>query len=183
MGAVENLLREILSKETEATQQGLFHKRELENVVVAFKRLHVDLSTETAIEILSPAKPDVLVGEVETDPIYYFENSPLISYDYSRRQVTFNDTREPVRLSPSEADLMDFFCKNPSVVIDHQKLLKSVYKESAEYVLSRDGTLILKVYIHKIRQKIELKGPERQRHIIGHPFRGYEFVPEGIRKE
>jgi len=80
----------------------------------------------------------------------------------------------PVRLTPKEFDLLQYFLSNPNVPLSHGKLLQAVwgpdYGDEVEY---------LRVFVNQLRKKIE-PNPSKPKYILTEPWHGYRFVvPSG----
>jgi two-component system, OmpR family, KDP operon response regulator KdpE len=89
--------------------------------------------------------------------------------DTNARQVTIRG--KPIRLTPTEFDLLLYLIKRPDKVITHRELLKAVwgpeYGEEREY---------LRVFISQLRRKIE-DDPLNPTYILTEPGVGYRFAP------
>lgn len=77
---------------------------------------------------------------------------------------------EPLKLTPTEFDLLHYFMRHPGKVITHRELLQRVW--GAEY---GDESEYLRVYIRRLRQKIEAD-PLNPRHLLTEHGVGYRFV-------
>jgi two-component system KDP operon response regulator KdpE len=79
---------------------------------------------------------------------------------------------EPIRLTPTEYDILVYLAKNAGKVVTHRELLKGVwgdvYGEEREY---------LRVFISQLRHKIE-DDPLRPVYILTEPGVGYRFSTE-----
>lgn len=87
--------------------------------------------------------------------------------DFAERRVTV--AGEPVRLTPTEYDLLRLLARNAGRVMTHQRLLREVWGEMYE-----GETHLLRVNISNLRQKIE-PDPSRPVYIITEPAIGYRF--------
>lgn len=88
------------------------------------------------------------------------------------RRVVVRGT--PVRLTPKEFDLLQYFLSNPNVPLAHGKLLQAVwgpdYGDEVEY---------LRVFVNQLRKKIE-PNPSKPKYILTEPWHGYRFyLPSG----
>jgi two-component system, OmpR family, KDP operon response regulator KdpE len=96
---------------------------------------------------------------------------PLITgdlmVDVEGHRVTLKG--EPVRLSPTEFNLLETLVRNTGKVTTHRTLLHKVW--GPEYA---GDTQLLRVYISQLRGKIEER-PERPRYIVTEPGIGYRF--------
>ncbi len=76
---------------------------------------------------------------------------------------------EPLRLTPTEFELLHLLMRNPGKVLTHRELLRQVW--GAEY---GDEAEYLRVYIRRLRQKIEAE-PLNPRHLLTEHGVGYRF--------
>jgi len=76
---------------------------------------------------------------------------------------------EPLKLTPTEFDLLHYLMRNTGKVITHRELLQRVW--GAEY---GDEAEYLRVYIRRLRQKIEAD-PLNPRHLLTEHGIGYRF--------
>jgi len=90
-----------------------------------------------------------------------------IEIDLAARRLTVRG--QPVRLTPKEFDLLNYFVHNPNVPIPHTKLLQAVwgpdYGDQVEY---------LRVFVNQLRKKIEPQ-PSKPQYILTEPWVGYRF--------
>lgn len=90
-----------------------------------------------------------------------------IEIDLAARRLTVHGL--PVRLTPKEFDLLNYFVHNPNVPIPHTKLLQAVwgpdYGDQVEY---------LRVFVNQLRKKIEPQ-PSKPQYILTEPWIGYRF--------
>ena len=77
---------------------------------------------------------------------------------------------EPLKLTPTEFDLLHYLMRNTGKVITHRELLQRVW--GAEY---GDEAEYLRVYIRRLRQKIEAD-PLNPRHLLTEHGVGYRFL-------
>ena len=100
-------------------------------------------------------------------------NSRLV-IDLASRTVTVNG--QPVRLTPTEYNLLYYLVVNVNTVLTHGALLEKVWGE--EYTNSPE---YLKVYIQRLRNKLE-EDPSNPKLLISERGFGYKFVmPEETR--
>jgi len=98
-----------------------------------------------------------------------------LTVDWTRHQVWIDG--QPVDLSDIEYRLLTCLLRKPGQIWTQQSLLTEVW--GWEYA---DETGYLKVYIHRLRQKIE-PDPRRPRYILSERGRGYWFqVPPRSRE-
>ena len=88
--------------------------------------------------------------------------------DFGKRKVKVGD--EEVKLTATEYRLLYQLATNAGRVMLHEELLSRVWGQ--EY---RGETDYLKVYIRRLRQKLE-KDPREPQHILSRAGIGYEFV-------
>lgn len=92
-----------------------------------------------------------------------------ITLDPESRQVTVSG--KEVRLTRTEFDLLDYLMHNSGKVVSHNMLLSKIW--GPEY---RNQTEYLRVYIARLRQKIE-QDPSKPHHLATEPGLGYIFRP------
>ncbi len=76
---------------------------------------------------------------------------------------------DPLKLTPTEFDLLHYFMRNAGKVITHRELLQRVW--GAEY---GDEAEYLRVYIRRLRQKTEVD-PLNPKHLLTEHGVGYRF--------
>jgi two-component system KDP operon response regulator KdpE len=91
--------------------------------------------------------------------------------NFDRREVTVD--RKPVRLTPTEYDLLKYMIEHAGKVLTHRMLLQEVWGQA--YV---DQAQYLRVFIGQLRKKLE-QDPTRPRYILTDPGVGYRFCLEG----
>ncbi len=93
-----------------------------------------------------------------------------IHLDANARKVTRRG--EPIKLTPTEFDMLHYLMRNAGKVITHRHLLQAVwgseYGNEAEY---------LRAYVRRLRQKIE-DDPLNPRHLLTEYGIGYRFERE-----
>jgi two-component system KDP operon response regulator KdpE len=93
-----------------------------------------------------------------------------LTVNFDRREVTLGDA--PVKLTPTEYDLLKYMIEHAGKVLTHRMLLQAVwgpaYAEQAQY---------LRVFVGQLRRKLESR-PERPQFIITDPGVGYRFCAE-----
>lgn len=77
---------------------------------------------------------------------------------------------DPLKLTPTEFDLLHYLMRNTGKVITHRELLQRVW--GAEY---GDEAEYLRVYIRRLRQKVEAD-PLNPRHLLTEHGVGYRFM-------
>jgi len=105
-------------------------------------------------------------GATTEDPII---ETDAFRIDLGAKQVTIGG--EPVRLTPTEWNVLEVLVRNQGKLVSQRKLLQEVwgpqYSTETEY---------LRVYLAALRRKLE-PTPSRPRHFITEPGMGYRFVP------
>lgn len=105
-----------------------------------------------------------------TEPVF---KSGGLSVNFDRREVRLHD--EPVKLTPTEYDLLKYMIQYSGKVLTHRTLLTALwgeaYAEQAQY---------LRVFIGQLRKKLE-RNTARPQYILTDPCVGYRFQlsPEG----
>ena len=94
-----------------------------------------------------------------------------LSVNFDRREVTIDG--QPVKLTPTEYDLLKYMIEHASKVLTHRILLQEVWGQA--YV---DQAQYLRVFIGQLRKKLE-KSPGRPRFILTDPGVGYRFCADG----
>ena len=95
-------------------------------------------------------------------------HSPRLTIDFTTRTVTVNG--QPVRLTPTEYNLLHYLVLNEGTVLTHWALLEKCWGE--EYT---DSPEYLKVYIQRLRNKLE-EDPGNPQLLISERGIGYKFV-------
>ena len=93
-----------------------------------------------------------------------------LSVNFDRREVTVEG--QPVKLTPTEYDLLKYMIEHAGKVLTHRILLQEVWGEA--YV---DQAQYLRVFVGQLRKKIE-KHPGRPRFILTDPGVGYRFCTD-----
>ncbi len=108
-------------------------------------------------------------GAQSAKPIFSTGN---LSVNFDRREVALDG--RPVRVTPTEYDLLKYMIEHAGKVLTHRMLLQEVwgpaYAEQSQY---------LRVFVGQLRKKIE-KDPTRPQFIITDPGVGYRFCVERI---
>ncbi|UKA68631.1 response regulator [Arthrobacter sp. FW306-05-C] len=106
------------------------------------------------------------VPQAKTHPLV---SSAGFTVDLLARQVLRSG--QPVRLTPTEWNILEILVRNPSRLISQQQLLAEVwgpsYGKEANY---------LRVYMAQLRRKLE-DDPGNPRHLLTEAGAGYRFVP------
>jgi len=90
--------------------------------------------------------------------------------NFDRREVTLDD--KPIKLTPTEYDLLKYLIEHSGKVLTHRMLLQEVWGQA--YV---DQAQYLRVFVGQLRKKIE-QDPTRPRFILTDPGVGYRFRAE-----
>ncbi|BCA53594.1 DNA-binding response regulator in two-component regulatory system with KdpD [Nitrospira sp. KM1] len=106
-------------------------------------------------------------GARGTQPIF---SSGGLSVNFDRREVVVNG--EPVKLTPTEYDLLKYMIEHAGKVLTHRMLLEAVWGEAYS-----DQAQYLRVFVGQLRKKIE-KAPARPSFILTDPGVGYRFCIE-----
>jgi len=94
--------------------------------------------------------------------------TPHLSIDFANRTVIRDG--QPVRLTPTEYNLLSYLVMNEGVVLTHRALLEKVWGE--QYI---EATDYLKVYIQRLRNKLE-RDPYAPEMFLTERGIGYKFV-------
>jgi two-component system, OmpR family, KDP operon response regulator KdpE len=93
-----------------------------------------------------------------------------LSVNFDRREVSLDG--QPVKLTPTEYDLLKYMIEHAGKVLTHRMLLQEVWGQA--YV---DQAQYLRVFVGQLRRKIE-KHPGRPRYILTDPGVGYRFCAD-----
>jgi two-component system KDP operon response regulator KdpE len=106
-----------------------------------------------------------------TEPVF---RSGGLTVNFERREVRLKD--KPVKLTPTEYDLLTYMIQHTGKVLTHRTLLTAIwgeaYAEEAQY---------LRVFIGQLRKKIE-QNTARPQYILTDPCVGYRFEPNAQEK-
>jgi two-component system KDP operon response regulator KdpE len=103
-------------------------------------------------------------GATSAAPVFV---SGELSVNFDRREVSLEG--KPVKLTPTEYDLLKYMIEHAGKVLTHRILLQGVWGQA--YV---DQAQYLRVFVGQLRKKIE-KHPGRPRFIVTDPGVGYRF--------
>ena len=106
-------------------------------------------------------------GAQSAQPVFT-ANGLCVNFD--RREVTLDD--KPIKLTPTEYDLLKYMIEHSGKVLTHRMLLQEVWGQA--YV---DQAQYLRVFVGQLRKKIE-QDPTRPRFILTDPGVGYRFCAE-----
>jgi two-component system KDP operon response regulator KdpE len=105
-----------------------------------------------------------VAGAHSAQPVF-LAGSLCVNFD--RREVTLDE--KPVKLTPTEYDLLKYMIEHSGKVLTHRMLLQAVWGQA--YV---DQAQYLRVFVGQLRKKIE-RNPTRPRYILTDPGVGYRF--------
>lgn len=106
-------------------------------------------------------------GAHRAEPVFIAGN---LCVNFDRREVTLD--QNPVKLTPTEYDLLKYMIEHAGKVLTHRMLLQQVWGPA--YV---DQAQYLRVFIAQLRKKLE-QDPTRPRFILTDPGVGYRFCAE-----
>ncbi len=108
-----------------------------------------------------------IAGAHSSQPVWSYGE---LSVNFDRREVRLHG--EPVKLTPTEYDLLKHMIEHAGKVLTHRMLLTAVwgpaYSDQAQY---------LRVFVGQLRKKLE-KDPARPRYILTDPGVGYRLCAE-----
>lgn len=93
-----------------------------------------------------------------------------LAVNFDRREVLLDN--QPVKLTPTEYDLLKYMIEHADKVLTHRMLLQEVWGQA--YI---DQAQYLRVFVGQLRKKLE-KNPTRPRFILTDPGVGYRFCAE-----
>ncbi|NQX35311.1 response regulator [Herbiconiux sp. VKM Ac-2851] len=108
-------------------------------------------------------------GPTGGEPVVAFGG---VTVDLAAHQVTHDDDRSPVRLTPTEWKLLELLVRNPGRLVTHQELLTEVW---GTHRVKETG--YLRLYVGQLRKKLE-PVPARPRHFVTEAGMGYRFLPD-----
>ncbi len=94
--------------------------------------------------------------------------TPKLSIDFATRTVIKNNQK--IKLTPTEFNLLQYLVRNEGKTLSHRTLLEKVWGE--EYT---DATDYLKVYIQRLREKLE-DDPANPKILLSERGVGYKFI-------
>ena len=118
---------------------------------------------ELSARVRSALRRTVMLSGVE--PVF---KSGALSVNFERREVRLDD--EPVKLTPTQYDLLKYMIQYTGKVLTHRTLLTAIWGEAYA-----DQAQYLRVFISQLRKKLE-KNTARPRYILTDPGVGYRFV-------
>jgi two-component system KDP operon response regulator KdpE len=106
-------------------------------------------------------------GAQSAEPVFMCSE---LSVNFDRREVRL--AGNPVKLTPTEYDLLKYMIQNAGKILTHRMLLSTVWGPA--YI---NQVQYLRVFVGQLRKKIE-KNPARPRYIQTDPGVGYRFSME-----
>src|SRR5262245_8982733 len=91
--------------------------------------------------------------------------------DLANHAVVATGTGAPVRLTPTEWQLLEILARNPGKLISQRQLLQDVWGPKYQ-----TETNYLRQYMAQLRRKLE-DDPAHPRHLLTEPGMGYRFTP------
>lgn len=129
--------------------------------------------------VTKPFAVDELLARIRalTRRVVHEEAVPVVTFgdvtvDLSARVV--RRAGEPVRLTPTEWQVLEHLVRNPGRLVTRQTLLTEVW--GTAHV--RD-TGYLRLYLAQLRKKLEPE-PARPRHLLTEAGMGYRFAPDAV---
>lgn len=95
-----------------------------------------------------------------------------LQVDFERREVRIRE--KPVKLTPTEYDLLKYLIQNAGKIMTHGTILRAVWGPA--YI---DQSQYLRVFIGNLRKKLE-KNTARPQYILTDPGVGYRFATEFV---
>jgi len=118
---------------------------------------------ELAARIRSALRRTIMLSGSE--PVF---RSGDLSVNFERRDVRLNNN--PVKLTPTEFDLLKYMIQHIGKVLTHRTLLTAIWGEAYA-----DQAQYLRVFIGQLRKKLE-RNTARPRYILTDPCVGYRFA-------
>lgn len=106
----------------------------------------------------------------EDDPAARFIQTSHLTIDRQKRLVVRGD--QPITLTETEFEILDFLAHNPDQVVTASELTKSVQGYDLTDEAARP---LIRVHIRRLRQKLE-EDPDRPRFILNVRGKGYRFA-------
>jgi two-component system KDP operon response regulator KdpE len=108
------------------------------------------------------------------------ENTPVIHFaditvDLNNRRVTRGTgaAAAPIRLTPTEWQMLDLLVRNPDKLISREALLTEIWGPH-----HTADTGYLRLYLSQLRKKLEPE-PSKPRYLLTEAGMGYRFAPQG----
>jgi len=120
---------------------------------------------ELAARVKSALRRTIMLSGSE--PVF---KSGGLSVNFERREVRVEG--KPVKLTPTEFDLLKYMIQYMGKVLTHRTLLTAIWGEA--YV---DQAQYLRVFIGQLRKKLE-RNTARPKYILTDPGVGYRFAPD-----
>ena len=119
---------------------------------------------ELLARVRSALRRTIILSGVE--PVF---RSGDLSINFERREVRIEN--KPVRLTPTEYDLLKYMVQYSGKVLTHRTLLMAIWGEAYA-----DQAQYLRVFIGQLRKKLE-RDTARPKYILTDPGVGYRFAP------
>ncbi len=120
---------------------------------------------ELSARVRSALRRSVLL--TGTEPVF---KSGALSVNFERRVVQLDG--KPVKLTPTEYDLLKYMIQQTGKVLTHRTLLTAIWGEAYA-----DQAQYLRVFIGQLRKKLE-RNTARPQYILTDPGVGYRFAPD-----
>lgn len=120
---------------------------------------------ELSARVRSALRRSVLL--TGTEPVF---KSGALSVNFERRVVQLDG--KPVKLTPTEYDLLKYMMQQTGKVLTHRTLLTAIWGEAYA-----DQAQYLRVFIGQLRKKLE-RNTARPQYILTDPGVGYRFAPD-----
>ncbi|MGD9851955.1 MAG: response regulator transcription factor [Nitrospirales bacterium] len=120
---------------------------------------------ELSARVRSALRRSVML--IGTEPVF---KSGALSVNFERRVVQLDGS--PVKLTPTEYDLLKYMIQQTGKVLTHRTLLTAIWGEAYA-----DQAQYLRVFIGQLRKKLE-RNTARPRYILTDPGVGYRFAPD-----
>lgn len=120
--------------------------------------------------MLSQLKTTLVPESVDRSDHDHILETPDIIVDRRKRLVVQNG--EPIQLSPTEFDMLDYLATNGDRVVSASELIRAVQGYEMDEM---DARPIVRVNVRRLRQKIE-EDTANPRHILTVRARGYRFA-------
>lgn len=144
-----------------SVERGVTKKRQEEQRTQVIARLE---------ETLRVLKQDNTWKQVEAAVNDRFVHTPSLTIDRQKRLVVRDG--EPLALTATEFDVLDYLVRHSDRVVTSSELIKAIQGYD---LIEADARPIIRVHIQHLRQKLE-QDPARPRYILNVRGRGYRFA-------
>ncbi len=121
-------------------------------------------------QVLQTLKQDHATTSSESSVDDRFVQTPLLTIDRKKRLVACGD--QPLALSPTEFDVLDYLASHADRVITASELVQAIQGYD---LVEADARPLIRVHIQHLRDKLE-DDPEHPRYILNVRGKGYRFV-------